>query len=572
MIGKKATARIVTLALCGALAVSGIAVLVVPAVALGECSCSIEVHGSNCPLSRCTCDGAITGAHAEGCPLAEVNADLTVCVCEPTTHAEGCPRYLGEGALLAGTDSAGNNAAADDSTSPDAETSGDATVDQDGDATGGSSGEGGAADDVTEEPVEDDAVDDGDESDGAASGDAADGSDDDAASDDAATGDSASSDSSSSDTIDSSDSASSVDGSSQDGEAEDDEPVMEPLETEVPDDLDAVEKDWEYPSGWSGYGEGQMEGNLLAAVASFTLEEELEAHVEEIRGVLTNADNVRLVDDGGGFGDVLAVYAVLTDQTDRYPYGVSLDEDEDVELLSSVYWSMTQVTGVSNASGAAVSVRRLTAEEGADLYEMDEADAQAVLDLAEQNDVVENIVDESIFASLDEEELDEVLSLVPDDIAADRRSVLLAAVSLVGKVDYFWGGKSLAYGWDDRWGEMRVVSSTGHSSYGTALPLGLDCSGFVSWAFVNAYGTDGTIGDGATNQLYHCDAVSWEDAEPGDLVFYYDPSTGSANHVGIVVTADDSGPETVVHCTTGGVKLSDASGFSYVGRPAVYSS
>ena len=80
MIGKKATARIVTLALCGALAVSGIAVLVVPAVALGECSCSIEVHGSNCPLSRCTCDGATTGAHAGGCPLAEVNADLTVCL------------------------------------------------------------------------------------------------------------------------------------------------------------------------------------------------------------------------------------------------------------------------------------------------------------------------------------------------------------------------------------------------------------------------------------------------------------------------------------------------------------
>ncbi len=355
-----------------------------------------------------------------------------------------------------------------------------------------------------------------------------------------------------------------------DGASETSSPEMEPLVTEVPEDLDAMEDGWEYPSGWSGYGEGQMEGNLIAAAYSFTLEVDLAEHVEEIQAeIADDGEEVRIVDDGGGFGDVLAVYATLTGQTERYPYDVSVEDADD--LLSSVYWSMTQVTGVSNSNGTAISVNRLTAEEAAELYGFDEEDVQTVIELAEQNETVDTLVEESIFAILTEEELAEVLELVPDDIDEDRRSVLLAGVSLVGKVDYFWGGKSLAYGWDDRWGEMRTVSSPGSSTYGTALPLGLDCSGFISWAFLNAFGSDDTVGEGTSSQWLNCEIVDWSDAEPGDLVFYYAPSSGRTNHVGIVLTVDDSGPETVVHCSSGGVQISSASGFNYVGRPAIYS-
>ena len=56
----------------------------------------------------------------------------------------------------------------------------------------------------------------------------------------------------------------------------------------------------------------------------------------------------------------------------------------------------------------------------------------------------------------------------------------------VGKVNYFWGGKSSAIGWDSAWGTMRRVTAAGSPSSGTIRAYGLDCSGFVTWAFNNS--------------------------------------------------------------------------------------
>lgn len=37
------------------------------------------------------------------------------------------------------------------------------------------------------------------------------------------------------------------------------------------------------------------------------------------------------------------------------------------------------------------------------------------------------------------------------------RAVVETACRLVGKVNYFWGGKSLVIGWDSRWGQLTKV-------------------------------------------------------------------------------------------------------------------
>ena len=58
-----------------------------------------------------------------------------------------------------------------------------------------------------------------------------------------------------------------------------------------------------------------------------------------------------------------------------------------------------------------------------------------------------------------------------------RLSVARSALSLVGKVHYFWGGKSLVFGWDNRWGQLAKVTADGSSTTGTYRPYGLDCSG-----------------------------------------------------------------------------------------------
>lgn len=88
----------------------------------------------------------------------------------------------------------------------------------------------------------------------------------------------------------------------------------------------------------------------------------------------------------------------------------------------------------------------------------------------------------------------EVWERLPDDLTMERRMGVTYALALVDKVDYFWGGKSLVLGWDDRWGELTEVTAEGSDSTGTEQPYGLDCSGFVDWAFYNASGGEYVIG------------------------------------------------------------------------------
>ena len=72
-----------------------------------------------------------------------------------------------------------------------------------------------------------------------------------------------------------------------------------------------------------------------------------------------------------------------------------------------------------------------------------------------------------------------------NDASTEKRLALLdAACSIVGEVYYFWGGKSGATGPDPEWGEIREVTSEGSDSTGTMRPYGLDCSGYITWIFV----------------------------------------------------------------------------------------
>ena len=61
----------------------------------------------------------------------------------------------------------------------------------------------------------------------------------------------------------------------------------------------------------------------------------------------------------------------------------------------------------------------------------------------------------------------EVWERLPDDLSMERRMVVTYALALVDKVDYFWGGKSLVLGWDDRWGELMEVTAEGSDTTGS---------------------------------------------------------------------------------------------------------
>ena len=143
------------------------------------------------------------------------------------------------------------------------------------------------------------------------------------------------------------------------------------------------------------------------------------------------------------------------------------------------------------------------------------------------------------------------------------------ALALVNRVDYFWGGKSLVLGWDDRWGELTEVTAEGSDSTGTEQPYGLDCSGFVDWAFYNASGGRYIIGQGggAAEQHGNCMDIEWDEVQPGDLLFYPEDE-----HVGIAAGRDWLGRLLVVHCAAGtnGVAISRRTGFETATRPVWY--
>ena len=163
----------------------------------------------------------------------------------------------------------------------------------------------------------------------------------------------------------------------------------------------------------------------------------------------------------------------------------------------------------------------------------------------------------------------EVWERLPDDLSMERRMVVTYALALVDKVDYFWGGKSLVLGWDDRWGELTEVTAEGSDTTGTEQPYGLDCSGFVDWAFYNASGGEYVIGQGggAMEQHANCVDVEWDEVQPGDLLFYPEDE-----HVGIAAGRDWLGRLLVVHCAsgTGGVAISHRTGFETAARPVWY--
>lgn len=138
--------------------------------------------------------------------------------------------------------------------------------------------------------------------------------------------------------------------------------------------------------------------------------------------------------------------------------------------------------------------------------------------------------------------------------AEEQRVFVEAALSLVGKVHYFWGGKYYEVGPCPDWGEPREVTSPGNSTTGTVRPFGLDCSGFVTWCFCQLGCGKGcaieTIGDGTWNQWQKSVPIDRSGVVPGDLAFTNEYPSSRGNHVGVVIALDRNGDPLIAHCTS----------------------
>lgn len=289
-------------------------------------------------------------------------------------------------------------------------------------------------------------------------------------------------------------------------------------------------------------------------------------------------DSISVTGQPADWIEVLAVFAVkVAGSNDADAADVATMDADRIARLKTVFWDMTTIThrievihhpGSSNDDGWTernlyITITAKTAEEMKTEYHFNRNQIAALDELLEQRDLLRELIEDVYSVSGDTAAL---LRDLPEGLSPEREAVVRTACSLVGKVNYFWGGKSLVIGWDARWGELRQVTAAGSSTTGTYRPYGTDCSGFVDWVFYNATGGGYIIGHGggATAQHSYCTDISWTDAQPGDLVFYPDNS-----HVGIVGGRDANGELLIIHCASGhnNVVITGKEGFASVGRP-----
>lgn len=321
---------------------------------------------------------------------------------------------------------------------------------------------------------------------------------------------------------------------------------------------------------------------ISAAIAQVNYD--FNAQLEALQGTDTY-DDVTIAGEMADWVDVLAIFAVKTagsndvDATDV----VTMDADR-VNRLKAVFSDMNIITSTVETihhvdSGPDddtddswtekilhITITGKTVAEMETEYGFTAQQMTVVDELLEQREMLEELIGNLTAISAGAAD---ILRNLPADMTPERRAVIKTACSLVGKVNYFWGGKSLVMGWDSRWGTVQKVTADGSPSTGTYRPYGLDCSGFVDWVFYNA--TEGNYiighGGGAASQHTYCTAISWADALPGDLAFYPDDT-----HVGIVAGWDENGNILIVHCASGynNVVITGKEGFVSVGRPRYF--
>ena len=272
--------------------------------------------------------------------------------------------------------------------------------------------------------------------------------------------------------------------------------------------------------------------------------------------------------------DVVAVFACATASDSADAMDVATLDDARIQALREIFWKMCEITSeertITNPNTATTLIIRISGKSAEEMRtEKNFSDYQnAALDsmLAERKSLRQLLGN----LTLSDETAALLWRNLPPDLSNECRQVLRHALSLVSKVNYFWGGKSLALGWDNRWGQLQKVWAAGSETTGSYRPYGLDCSGFVDWVFYNASGGTYVIGHGGgvTSQHAYCTEIPWNEAQPGDLAFYSDDS-----HIGIVGGWDENGNLQIIHCTAGvnGVTISGAGGFAAIGRPTYYS-
>ncbi len=142
-------------------------------------------------------------------------------------------------------------------------------------------------------------------------------------------------------------------------------------------------------------------------------------------------------------------------------------------------------------------------------------------------------------APLTDEEISSYLDKLPADIGEERKTVVRYALSSVGKIPYYYGGKASCRGFEGN--GFGLV--TGEADYKGRILRGLDCSGWIQWVYWSALGNN-LNGAASTANLIGCgEKIRRADLKPGDIVV----RPGTDSHVVMFLCWADNGNMIAIH-------------------------
>ena len=160
--------------------------------------------------------------------------------------------------------------------------------------------------------------------------------------------------------------------------------------------------------------------------------------------------------------NVLAVYAVKVSTDEEHGLDVMTMDEEKLQLLREVFFDANKLVyelTTSIVDGAQKTILHISlqikdAMQMADEYGFTDQQREMLEELLkpDYDDIFLSLIgnyqpDDTPIGPVD---ISDIQGTLPDDLDPLRESIVLTAYQLLGKVTYFWGGKSLVLGWDSR--------------------------------------------------------------------------------------------------------------------------
>ena len=255
--------------------------------------------------------------------------------------------------------------------------------------------------------------------------------------------------------------------------------------------------------------------DLTSRAAATEEEQEAEAFIEQ--GNDTGYDNIEQYQECPGHLDLTVKVTIWTMDGEKNLF--KLDKiGNTAESMNERWWGWTNQT-------------------------MEEARRLAESDWYEDYGLSVSLFSKT--APLTEGEIEEQLALLPEDLSATRRALAKCALESIGKIPYYWGGKPVSADYDGN-----HFYSIVPADYKGRIFRGLDCSGWLTWAYW--HGTGRKLSAMSTaGQIHLGRGIRRKDLKTGDIIIRAGTDE-TIGHVLMFLRWNDDGRAVCVH-ETGGV-------------------